>query len=56
MVQLVDRISPRNPHPAFDACGNEWRHALARIFNEGAPVEKTLNELQEVIEEILEGY
>lgn len=56
MVQLVDRISPRNPHPAFDACGNEWRHALARIFNEGAPVEKTLNELKEVIEEILEGY
>lgn len=56
MVQLVDRISPRNPHPAFDACGNEWRHALARIFNEGAPVEKTLNELKEVIEGILEGY
>jgi hypothetical protein len=56
IVAMGKWINPRNPHPAFNACGEEWRHALARIFNEGAPVEKTLNELKETIEQILEDY
>lgn len=56
IVSMSSWIGPRNPHPAFDACGEEWRHALARIFNEGAPVQATLDQLKETIEEILEDY
>lgn len=56
VVSMANWINPRNQHPAYDTCANEWRHALARIFNEGAPVKQTLDELDELIEEILEDY
>ena len=56
IVAMSSWINPRNPHPAFNACGDEWRHALARIFNEGAPVQATLDALAQTIEEILEDY
>lgn len=56
IVAMSSWINPRNPHPAFNVCGDEWRHALARIFNEGAPVQATLDALAQTIEEILEDY
>lgn len=56
VVSMSGWINPRNQHPAYDACANEWRHALARIFNEGAPVQSTLDELAEIITEILEDF
>lgn len=56
VVSMSSWINPRNQHPAYDAIANEWRHALARIFNEGAPIQSTLDELAEIIEEILEDY
>lgn len=56
IVAMSGWINPRNQHPAYDSVANEWRHALARIFNEGAPVEATLNQLAEEIEEILDDF
>jgi len=56
VVSMSSWINPRNQHPAYDACANEWRHALARIFNEGAPVKSTLDNLATIITEILEDY
>lgn len=56
VVSMSSWINPRNQHPAYDAVANEWRHGLARIFNEGAPVQATLDELAEAIEEILEDF
>lgn len=56
IVAMSGWINPRNQHPAYGMCADEWRHALNRIFNEGAPVQATLDELAEVIEEILEDY
>lgn len=55
-IAMAGWINPRNPHPAFESCGNAWRHALARIFNEGAPVKETLSALKEEIEDILEDF
>lgn len=56
IVAMSGWINPRNPHPAFEACGTAWRHALAKIFNEGAPVQETLDNLKKEIEEILEDF
>lgn len=49
-------IQPLNQHPAYHAIANEWRDALARIFNEGAPVERTLDQAAETIEEMLADF
>lgn len=56
IIAMSSWINPRNPHPAFEACGTAWRHALARIFNQGAPVEETLDALNQEIEDILGDY
>ncbi len=56
IVAMGSWINPRNQHPAYDTIANLWRHALARIFNEGAPVEETLNDLAQEIEEIIEDF
>lgn len=56
VVSMSGWINPRNQHPAYDTAATQWRHALARIFNEGAPVKATLNQLADTIEEILEDY
>lgn len=56
IVAMSSWINPRNQHPAYDTIANEWRHALARIFNEGAPVEETLHQLAREIEEIIEDF
>lgn len=56
VVAMGSWINPRNQHPAYDSIGTEWRHALARIFNEGAPVQETLDKLARDIQEILEDF
>ena len=56
IVAMSSWINPRNQHPAYDTIANLWRHALARIFNEGAPVRETLDDLAEEIEEIIEDF
>ncbi len=56
VISMSDWINPRNQHPAYKQIATEWRHALDRIFNGGAPVQATLDELAEVIVEILEDY
>ncbi|MGI6215409.1 MAG: extracellular solute-binding protein [Christensenellales bacterium] len=54
IVSMSSWINPRNQHPAYDACANLWRHALAEIFNEGAPVQETLDELAIEVQENLD--
>lgn len=54
IVAMGSWINPRNQNPAYDACGTAWRHALARIHNEGAPVEETMQELAIEIQETLD--
>jgi len=49
----VDCIQPRDNSDTFNTVADEWMVALAKIFNEGAPVEATLEEAAELIEEIL---
>ncbi len=54
IIEMASWINPRNQNPAYDACGNSWRHALARIHTEGAPVETTMQELAVEIQENLD--
>ncbi|MFY9267861.1 MAG: ABC transporter substrate-binding protein [Limnochordia bacterium] len=56
IIEMGPWIRPLNPHPAYHTIAREWVHALARIFNEGAPVQQTLDDLAELIEEILADY
>ncbi|MGI6647336.1 MAG: hypothetical protein ACOX5D_11900 [Limnochordia bacterium] len=56
IIEMGPWIRPLNPHPAYHTIAGEWVHALARIFNEGAPVQQTLDDLAELIEEILADY
>lgn len=50
----VDSIQPRDNSAAFNNAADEWMTALAKIFIEGAPVEATLQEAADLIQEILE--
>ena len=54
IVSMSSWINPRNQNPAYDACANLWRHALAQIFNEGAPIQETLDALAVEIQETLD--
>jgi multiple sugar transport system substrate-binding protein len=54
IVSMGKWINPRNQHPAYDTVATEWRHALAKIFNEGAPVKATLDALAKNIKETLD--
>ena len=54
VVSMASWINPRNQHPAYDQIANLWRHALAKVFNEKAPVQDTLDELVTEVNEILE--
>lgn len=56
VISMSNWIMPRNQHPAYLNVATEWRHALDRIFNGGAPVQATLDDLAEIVEEILEDY
>ncbi len=47
-------INPRDQHPVYDTVANLWRHALAKIFVEGAPVQETLDQLALEVTENLE--
>lgn len=49
----VDSIQPRDNSEAFNNIADEWMIALAKIFKEDAPIEATLKEAAELIEEIL---
>ena len=54
IVAMSSWINPRNQHPAYDQIANLWRHALAKVCNEKAPVQDTLDELVTEVNEILE--
>ncbi|NMB02910.1 MAG: extracellular solute-binding protein [Firmicutes bacterium] len=56
VVNMSNWIVGRNNHPAFDSCALQWRDALATIFNEGAPVQATLDRLADSIVETLEDF
>ena len=53
IVAMASWINPRNQNPAYDTCANAWRHALAKIFNAGAPIQETLDALTQEITELL---
>ena len=58
MTAIIDNsslINPRNQNPSYDTCANLWRHALAKIYNEGADVTETLNQLAIEIQETLDA-
>ena len=50
----VDNIQPTDSRTYYSTCANEWMKALGLIFKEGAPVEATLEEAAELINEIIE--
>ncbi len=56
IVSMGKWINPRNQHPAYDTAATEWRHTLAKIFNEGAPVKATLDTLAKKVNEIVEDF
>lgn len=56
IVSMGGWIHPLNSHPAYHTIAVEWTHALARIFNEGAPVEDTLNGLAADIQDIIDDF
>ncbi len=55
IVAMAGWINPRNANPAYDNCATLWRHALATIFNEGAPIQATLDQLATEIMENLDN-
>lgn len=54
MFANVDNILPQDNRTYYATCTKEWMNYLALIFCEGAPVEETLQECAETINEILE--
>ncbi len=54
VVSMAQWINPRDQHPAYDTIAKLWRDGLASILIEGAPVQDTLDELVEEVNEILE--
>ena len=54
VMSMSGWINPRDQHPVYDTVANLWRHALAKIFVEGAPVQETLDQLALEITENLE--
>ena len=50
----VDNIQPQDARTYYATCTNEWMKALALIFCEGAPVEETLQDCADTVNEILE--
>lgn len=55
IVAMSKWINPRNQNPAYNACANLWRDALAKVFNENAPLQETLDQLAAEIQEQLDG-
>ena len=54
MFAGVDNILPQDSRTYYSSCTNEWMKSLGLIFCENAPVEATLQECAERINEILE--
>lgn len=54
VMDNIDLINPRNNEPIYNTVAELWRHALAKVFIEGAPIEGTLNELADEVVETLE--
>ncbi len=54
VMSMSNWINPRNQHPVYDTIANLWRHALAKVFVEGAPVQETLDQLALEVTENLE--
>jgi len=50
----VDNIQPTDARTYYADCTKEWMNSLGKIFCEGAPVEDTLEECAETINEIVE--
>lgn len=50
----VDNIQPTDARTYYSSCTSEWMKSLGLIFCEGAPVEATLQECAEAINEIVE--
>ena len=53
IMDMSSWINPRNQHPVYDTIANLWRHALAKVFVEGAPVQETLDQLALEVTETL---
>jgi len=45
IIKMASWINPRNQNPAYNNCGNLWREALGEIYNNGAPIQETLDQL-----------
>lgn len=54
VMDNVSLINPRNSEPVYNTVAELWRHALAEIFIEGAPIQARLDQLAEEVMEILE--
>lgn len=54
MFAGVDNILPQDSRTYYSSCTNEWMKSLGLIFCENAPIEATLQECAERINEILE--
>lgn len=54
VMSMTSWINPRNQHPVYDTVANLWRHGLAKVFVEGAPVQETLDQLALEVTENLE--
>ena len=54
LVSMGKWIMPLNQHPGYHTIATEWVHTLARIFNEGAPIQSTLDSLAKTVQDILE--
>ncbi len=50
----LDYIKPCNTNPMYASVSGAWRDALAKVFQEGAPVQSTLDECAKLITEMLE--
>lgn len=54
IMDNISLINPRNSEPVYDTVAELWRHTLAKIFIENAPIQATLDELAAEVVEVLE--
>ncbi len=55
IIKMASWINPRNQNPAYNNCGNLWREALGEIYNNGAPIQETLDQLATEIQAELDA-
>lgn len=56
ILEMAGWMADNDPRPYYSTCGKEWRMALAKIFSEGAPVQATLDNLVQDIEDIVDDF